>query len=464
MAVTFADIPVLAPLPNLQEWVDRWVPPDMVPEFAYHVWPGLRQRWLTFPKTTRPKPVRLGVLNWPSGASRWACGHYLVSAAQADAIRLQCHYDADDGAVNKPAVLELTHTDGFTTSTVRRWMYALPLKPLSWDRRGLGDSLYLLTLVDERYFWQYLHTGDLSQANTSTWTDLLEHLRDQLGLEAGEFEIVSAIESVFLNPAVELQQGHSLPVAPMLDAIAYNLGRRFVWTHSPEMGKLLELLTAAESEERMLANRQGEKAVLAGGLWQFGSRVKMRTEHSEAAAILPETVRVLFPACVDECGNVSADLRYVSDQSCEPNGIGTIVFFDRVLAIDSEASPSNQVELDDLAERIADDYKAYQSMANMDTVWLGLWDGEPEGLTDATEWIATFDPDNGAGQMLTRVYRGPWNQVPSELLHRGDSQACRSGGVPTECLFECVDGVPMINTGLLYVDDSGQLAFKPDEE
>lgn len=482
--LSFGGVPLGLATPELQQWIDRWIPPDPVPEFAYHAWPGFRQSWITFPKATRPQPVRIGTLSWPQGASRWATGHFLCSADQADAIRKKCcQVNGSGDPTNSPETLLIDIQDQQGEQVgekVSRLMYAQPPRPLSWNKRGRkpANNLYLITLVDERYFWQYKPTDDLSEAG-STWTDLIEYLCDALGLEAENFSIKSAIEDVFLAPACELLTGHSMNAALWLDAAAYNVGRRCVWKNSMETGeevRLLELLNATENATRFATNKiSQERKVISGGLWQFGARSNQRTLDNEAAIILPYDVRVTFPVCddgVQTCG------RYAVSKTCEPNGFGTLVFHDRVLAYGSD-TPSNDSDLQDLVTRIKDDYTTYQEKANLDVTFAGPWSWEVEGISESVEWTVGFaersmgdeddaSKENGAAQCQTRIFRSPWNQWPEELLHQNVTGAGSGSGTDDDCdtcgginvsdLIRCTDAGTEVRDAKLVLCD-GHLAI-----
>ncbi len=104
--------------------------------------------------------------------------------------------------------------------TVSSLMYMLPPRPLA-DHGGGFDGLYLVTLVDERYWFQY-SSVTLHLNSSTSWDNLIVACANALGI----FIYYTPIESTYSQPEPDspLWVNEENP-AVLLDAIAANLGR-----------------------------------------------------------------------------------------------------------------------------------------------------------------------------------------------------------------------------------------------
>lgn len=102
-----------------------------------------------------------GCLFWPTGASRWAWFQTLITQTEYDAIVPQISSNTPQSFVMSQGTVTLTTS-----------LYALPIKPLA--KISGQPGLYLLTLVDERYFWQF--QAFPNETGTFQWVDLVTAL------------------------------------------------------------------------------------------------------------------------------------------------------------------------------------------------------------------------------------------------------------------------------------------------
>jgi hypothetical protein len=222
---------VQLPSPTLAQiaWVQAHVPFDWSAEFLSRGQPSTRLTTVKiqgYQDTVRTQfapphywprgPVRAGVLCWPTwGASRFATAHYLCNETALAAI-----HGAGGGMDFLPLLLD----DG--TSSIQTNMWLLPARPLSLAAREdeVAEKLYLLTLVDNRFFWWFrpgVFTGDPLAASVS-------QLYDAIALALG-IEIAYPMDTsrfVRLDPSLSVWDYQPLPL--ILDQVAATVMHRIV--------------------------------------------------------------------------------------------------------------------------------------------------------------------------------------------------------------------------------------------
>lgn len=216
MALSYAGVNLIVPTQELCDWVERNISPSDVYEFTYRDWPGKNLIGIAFPGSMRKRPIKINRLYWPVGASRWAVGHFLCTEEQLAQIRPIVF--PGDGEPD-PALLLL---DSSLTFNIQPSLYMLPARPLA-QIAGL-NGVYLLTLVDQRYYW-WSHSTELLTITegTTTWANLYSSIATILGVAI----TTDAIDADYLKPSASMAARYeALPL--VLDAIAYNLGQRIV--------------------------------------------------------------------------------------------------------------------------------------------------------------------------------------------------------------------------------------------
>lgn len=159
-------------------------------------------------------PLEPGTLEWPWGACRFAVGHFLATDPQLATIR-QTVYPGGTGYASAPLVLD----DG--VGSVTATLYLLPPRPLTYPQDT--EQLWLLTLVDQRYFWWFKAATVAVSAGSTTWAQLYSSIGTALGVTITP----DTISASYLKPpsafAVNYQ---ALPI--LLDAVALSVGQRVV--------------------------------------------------------------------------------------------------------------------------------------------------------------------------------------------------------------------------------------------
>jgi hypothetical protein len=156
-----------------------------------------------------PWPCELNVLYWPAGASRWACGWFA----------------ADDAAVTAARALEagvgdFEFDDGVTTVTTS--LLCLPPIPAERVRVDI-PGLYILPLVDARYYWWQEQAPVEVDPGVTTWAQLYAAIATALGTSI----TVDAVHADYLFPSPSLGQSRG-PLPPLLDLVAQSCGQRIV--------------------------------------------------------------------------------------------------------------------------------------------------------------------------------------------------------------------------------------------
>ncbi len=85
MSYNGIDLPIVTP--EFSAWVAANIPPGHVFEFDTH-YDSNATACLPVPPAFEPPPIRTGVLHWPTGASRWATFHTVMTGPQVAALRL----------------------------------------------------------------------------------------------------------------------------------------------------------------------------------------------------------------------------------------------------------------------------------------------------------------------------------------------------------------------------------------
>jgi hypothetical protein len=149
-------------------------------------------------------------------------------------------------------------------------MFMLPPTPLSGLRglAGAVQSLYLITIVDLRYFLRFCNTGDLTSfvgdGTGLTWEDLYVFLVEQaidqgIPLDMGWDEIASA----YLQQSVHLWNLQYEPLPQVLDAVAFNVGQRITALFDATFYGMNSQTALDVFEQDSLGNPQ--RNILAGG-------------------------------------------------------------------------------------------------------------------------------------------------------------------------------------------------------
>lgn len=264
---TYAGIALAQPTPELIAWVESYVPTRDIVQFNPVPYLDHLQNVMPYPDQS-DDPVQIGSLWWPQGASRWAVGYYIVTESQRNAINAI----VNNRSTYNPANLVLDDA----TSSITASMWMLPPRPLAqnppdadsltkWimpkaDSGSSGEPVYLLTLVDDRYFW-WQRAGDITlEPPKTSWANLIS----QIGTILGVTITTDTINPVYLKPPASLiQYQNFLPL--LLDLCAFSVGLRVI--------RLLNGNVILQSATNALASMNAQLAAnpqrMAGGIYAF---------------------------------------------------------------------------------------------------------------------------------------------------------------------------------------------------
>lgn len=384
--------------------------------------------------------VKLGEYFYPNNASRWSMFRGQASTEIKNAMVAQAF--ASTQSLPQPFVMKC-NSMGATALDSKSYsietnLYMLPPRPLAVHSTQFTGQ-WIVTLVDERYYWQWKNGGVFHPTASTIWEDLIEALGTQLGVTI----TYDPIESAYLQPEPDSHLWTNYEnAAVLLDAIAENLNRTFV----RKLDGTYKLENNDDSVAIVLANRGNIAKIvrLAGGSI-FGTSGNVAND--ELGAVAPESVTVTFPYYItsdvphfkntrqtgtywidDSYSSVYTKVITLADAGppyASYNSFpGTMVLKDTCKALidaEDETIPTNQTELDALALILAQNYYLMQTGVAIDEVYPGTLVWEPEGINDLT-W--TYK----SGRDSLRVQCPEWNTMVQEFQH-GDGTATRGGRV-----------------------------------
>ncbi len=391
--ITYNSYPLPIPDDAMAARIEQLVNVAEFHEFQSPEWTGLGD-WQT-PDFASEHPVKLGTLYWPRMASKWAVGHFVVD--EATLVKLRGNAYTSDGPVALPLVID----DG--TNSITTDLFMLPPRPLfQWDD---GKNLYLLTLVDDRYFWRFAKLDIAIDGGTTTWADVYDSLGPALGTITDD-----AVSADYLKPATQLTEyAETLPA--MLDAVAYSVQQRIV--------RKLDGTVLAQGPTSAKTTRDELIGDWAGRNMQGGTFAFDATQANDLPFLVPDRVGITFPytpRSADVVHYVEADLATLAlDDFANVNPFSGVKRLHSTGGYDG----TNGAELTTLANAFGEDWYKWQAYGSQCRLLAGVvpWDGD--GTVDYVEWEAYA--------MRTRVVRDTLNDVTQHVYHY------TSAGSPDEC-------------------------------
>jgi hypothetical protein len=234
--ITISDVNIVMPTPELQEWIARYADPRLACPWTGRSWPGFGLAGIAWAQHWQPEShVMINRVIWPAHASNFARAFFLMSAEQANEAAIIAY--GENGDENNAVTLYVDSPGGenHTNENVSTAMYMLSPKPLSAmiPTQGIPqddttdidtNNVYLIVLVDERYYWWDCPFGYTSISDPGQdWTDLLG---SATGAVTAYYDFT--LRSATVNTAY-LAAGPSFnvsywPAPPVVDAIARNVG------------------------------------------------------------------------------------------------------------------------------------------------------------------------------------------------------------------------------------------------
>ncbi len=452
------------PNPDLIEEIDRMMPMRYLQDFQEpgDDYPGrnLGAIALRSPSSNSPG-TDLRIYDWyyPPTASRWSVFRGLMTSSMVKAVNGATRGGALPATFTMKNVPLSPFNSQPSNYTISTSMFVLPPRPIGEDGSiGSLDGLYLVTLVDERYFAQGTPATVRVDQNT-TWDDLIAQLANELGIVL----TYSAIPINYSRPSSDSQLWCNQETASLLlDAVAYNIGRTVV----RNLDGSYVLLNPAESQTRSNNNRGNSSKVvrMAGGdIFSSGTRIPAGNLTDFRNSVVPANVNVTFPKYIqgndpvphfvnprttpqrpsvwyeESYGDVYNVSVPISSGGVNVSGLigvseytiqttAKALYSGEILAA-SGMIPVNQSGLTALAMQLSRNYYASQVMVALDEVYPGIVNWLPEGFHDI---IWTYSVKEG--RACTRVMRTEWNasirsmQQASPAMHNQTNVPVGVGG------------------------------------
>lgn len=465
---------------------------------------GVTQASETFPDYSL---IRVGDWYYPTGARRWSLFRGLATTTQVQRMMssTRTYYDISQsgfvsggfsgglnssgegvfysgsvpysGAMNYGPVVPTPATGGSHTGMAPRPftihalpfgarqqnnnylittnLYMLPPRPLGEVIGSRFDGLYLVTLVDDRFYSQ--NSPVLMQVKAGmSWGYLFDQLAVALGITLNSH---SPIESVYGSPEPDSALWSNWEsAATLLDACAENVGRTVVRQYDGSY----TLYTPAESQSVWRRNRHGVTPaggyvrVAGGEIFHSGVETSRYNLRDNKSWIIPQNIKVTFPKYIQGNDPVPhfADPRYQSPRrsvynedsygdcyvvnvpvfSGGGNVSGYIGNSDAYLHNTAKALLSGEVSISSgeplnlsglraLSVQLAQNYYNYLTLSSLDEVYPGILNWEPEGLHDL---IFTYSARSQGA--FTRAIRSSWTNTVTEFCH---TTPPASGGTST---------------------------------
>ena len=333
---------------------------------------------LPVPNYSADRKLKVNTLYWPTGAARWGHGLYLAD---------------ENTAASLPSLskIELKFGDPEDSiKTVQMWL--LPPRPISAN--VTENRLWLIPVVDDRFWWQFFDAGDFEVEKTTTWEAVFQNLASMIGATI----TVDAFDSAYLHPdPVELTRRYD-NCALLLDACSHSIGQRIVYLEDGSV--VSQNVTNAETA--------------------YGKR-KLTPERIQAGGdllgvVAPKTCVVTFPKWswgVPWCdgdlwvATITPSSSPVTRTDDTRKIVHSAAYADMTLVAPG-GSPTNQSVLTSLALAVSDSFYAWQNR-NYDLTFISLQPLIPIGFDDCIEWYFGQQLDDGSYRSHTRVYSQPHN-------------------------------------------------------
>lgn len=212
---------------NFADFIKKHINPELYRPWLRRAFPGAGYTSLAWPTGFAPDtPFKLNSFFWPAwGASRWAFGHFLADAERVNVIRKAAF--GDDGDEQNKIEFFMSTPNASSDESLKTKVYLLPPTPLSSvpvdSKFHQVNNLFLLTIVDARYYWWYKATPEVKLNDDSTWQSAFDIAKDALDIDL----TVDSINSLYLNPSPQLNLSYEV-IPPWLDALCSNVGHRLL--------------------------------------------------------------------------------------------------------------------------------------------------------------------------------------------------------------------------------------------
>lgn len=412
MPVTYAGVDICFPDQAALDRIEATVSLEDCFAFANKSWLGAVS-WKS-PTSGMDQSVKLNRFFYPRGASRFGRCHVCMTTNQVDAVR--AYLDENGGEA------DLFLSDG--TRSITTAMHMLPARPLS---ASIGEDLWLVTLVDDRFYY-WLTKSDLS-STYDTWDEIIDAVGVAMGTTAIDHRDVPF--GYWGGPSGDLFFYSGEYPALLLDQIGYCIQQRFIRRLDGSVffqSATFDEVTPSGEITRISSQTQCEQNQ-AAAIPMGGGRFAMDPDESnDLIRLVPETVRTYFPVFRD--GKPTSEIYAVQtsledllpvasagDDLLEAYGLhgggfaGDKLVHSTTIASFTGAAdtPDNFDDLQAIVTHWATEWWLWQ-IPWSDQAFPGIAEWEPEGNHDI-EWI--FE----GGKFATRIQPGPQLDIATRLTN-----------------------------------------------
>ena len=270
MLVTLNGVTVFSHTSDTASYLLSRADPNEVLNFEFGLTHNLLH--LPIPQMLDYGPIEPNVLKWPACASRFATLFLLID--DTDLALLRSNFGLT-GPVATTLFIDGEDEDDDLTAS----MYMLPPRPLAPLALTGENGLWLLPLVDKRYFW-WFKSADIT--TLTSWANLIAAVATALGVSI----TVSSVDADYGTPTTRFQT-YRQPLPLLIDAIAYTIGMRFA--AKLDGTYLIQSYSAAKTVQDAEVALVSANANMSGGAFRIG----------EAKRSVPDTVAVVFPRTLD---------------------------------------------------------------------------------------------------------------------------------------------------------------------
>lgn len=383
--LSYAGVPLVEPSAELAGWISARIPAERAFGFFR---PARLSRAALDPRAHFAwflnRPVEVGTFVNPWGAARWGYCFALADGAMYQAL-------ASASGTAQP----LTISDGVASSVTTN-LHLLPAVPLAQIAAAPALPLYLLPLVDARYFWWERAAKIEVEEGVTTWAELYAALATALNIAL----TCDPVSSDYLKPAHCL--GAPYDYLPMLlDWVAASVGQRIargldgnVYARNAFTGQALAL-----AQKDLYAR-------VAGGQYDFSS----------LPADVPFQVAVRFPRALDHRES------FVVTVAGSGRSGQKLIHSSALARGLPQSPPSNASELTLLGQKIGTDFYAWRALG-LEARYAGPVPWTPDGIHDV-------EVRHNAAGITTAVHRAEWEPPFGKLLHAGEAGSDRDCECP----------------------------------
>lgn len=279
---TYADLPLISPNEELLEWIRGNYAFRAEDYFRTQSQSQLDNLDISFGNYSENflNSVKLNTLCWPINASRFSTA-FLITTSESlerlpgyDSFGQNNPDDLKGGIRNsvygkypasgihgyKPHTLTVSNTSA--PFAAKMWMLPpkpitqLPCFPLNSTEQNMGrfpmphlESLWILPLVDDRYWWWWHNTGEFKLGACASWQELFYTLFQSMGYNLDQV-VVDDIEAEYLFPnEIFKKQSFSLRVPLLLDMLAHSCNMRVFTEYNGTVRVMSAKTSFAESQK-----------------------------------------------------------------------------------------------------------------------------------------------------------------------------------------------------------------------